>query len=82
MGRKFNGSYAELQDRVLLTGMEGRWRDLGNQKQFFADNGAVLNWWESSHTLFMQGREPGRTGFERSFWTWEKFVTDAKRVPR
>jgi hypothetical protein len=82
MPRKFHGSYEELQDRVLLTGELGHWRDLGNQKQFFSDNGAVLNWWESSHTLFMQGREPERTCFERSFWSWDEFATDAKRAPR
>lgn len=81
MARKFHGTYQELQDRVLLTGMEGRWRDLGNQKQFFSEDGAVLNWWQSSGTLFMQGREPGRTALERSFWTWDQLATDAKRVP-
>jgi hypothetical protein len=29
--------------------------DLGNHKQFRAETGAILNWWESTKTLFPQG---------------------------
>jgi hypothetical protein len=50
------GTYAELKHRVLLTGIRGVWRDLGNHKQYRAKNGAVLNWWESTGTITFQGR--------------------------
>jgi hypothetical protein len=51
----FLGTYAELQDEVLLTGIAGEWRDLGDHKQFRADTGAVLNWWQSTGTISFQG---------------------------
>ena len=52
---KFNGSYRDLQDRVLLSGVYGEWIDRGNHKQFKAGNGAVLNWWQSTKTINFQG---------------------------
>ena len=55
MKMKFSGTYAELRDNVLLTGIAGEWRDLGNHKQFRADTGAVLNWWQSTGTITFQG---------------------------
>ena len=51
----FLGTYAALQDEVKLTGIAGEWRDLGNHKQFRADTGAVLNWWQSTGTISFQG---------------------------
>ena len=45
MKKRFRGTYAELQDQVMLTGIFGEWRDLANHKQFRGDNGAILNWW-------------------------------------
>ena len=55
MKKRFRGTYAELQDQVLLTGIFGEWRDLANHKQFRADDGAILNWWESTGTISLQG---------------------------
>ena len=51
----FSGTYEELQAQLGRTGIAGVWRDLGNQKQFRAETGAILNWWESTKTLFPQG---------------------------
>jgi hypothetical protein len=39
-----SGTYADIKHRVLLTGIRGVWRDLGNHKQYRAKNGAILNW--------------------------------------
>jgi hypothetical protein len=52
---KFSGTYAELQDAVLRTGIYGEWRNLGNQKQYRSDIGAILNWWQSTGTITFQG---------------------------
>jgi hypothetical protein len=52
---KFPGTYAELKDEVKLTGVYGQWRDLENCKQFRADSGAILNWWQSTGTITFQG---------------------------
>lgn len=64
---KFTKSYQDLQDRVLLTGIDGEWKDIGNQKQYKAVNGAVLNWWESSKTLQFQGAKEEAAKFEQAF---------------
>lgn len=64
---KFKDSYQELQDKVLLTGVEGEWHDLGNQKQYRAESGAILNWWESSKTINFQGDKDEAKIFEAAF---------------
>jgi hypothetical protein len=66
MSLKFRGSYGKLRKCVGRTECEGVWRDLPNgQKQYRTDNGAILNWWESSGTINFQGRDPGRS-FEKA----------------
>lgn len=63
----FRGSYQDLQDKVLLTGVGGQWKDLGNQKQYRAETGAVLNWWGSSKTISFQGDKTEAEKFEAIF---------------
>lgn len=58
MPLKFQGTYEALQEIVLVTGIFGDWRDLGHQRQFRTENGAVLNWWPATGTLTFQGRYP------------------------
>jgi len=53
--KKFFGTYQELQDNVLRTGLYGEWIDLGNQKQFRTGDGGILNWWQSTKTFTLQG---------------------------
>jgi hypothetical protein len=53
---KHFGTFRQLQDQVLLTGIYGEWRDLGTHRQFWSDDGGVLNWWPSTGTLWFQGR--------------------------
>jgi hypothetical protein len=55
MKKRVLGTYAELKDKILLTGVYGEWRDLGNLKQYRTETGAILNWWESSKTIIFQG---------------------------
>lgn len=57
MKPKFLGRFDELQRRILRSGIAGAWRDCGNQKQYRADNGAILNWWQTTGTIQFQGRE-------------------------
>ena len=80
--RKFCGSYEQLQSCVRRAGENGEWRDLGNQKQFRTDSGAILNWYESTHTVFMQGREPGKTNFEDVFWRCNQIAEQRSAVRR
>lgn len=64
---KFDGTFQELQDKVLLTGMYGEWEDNGNHKLYKAETGAILNWWESSKTVHFQGNKKAAAQFESLF---------------
>ena len=65
---KFRGTYQELQDKVLLTGINGEWRELNNgQKQYKTEDGATLNWWESSKTIQFQGADDVKAELENAF---------------
>jgi hypothetical protein len=55
---KFYGYYEGLPNLLALTGIGGVWRDLGNQKQYVANTGAILNWWQSTNTVYFQGGPP------------------------
>lgn len=71
---KFNGSFQDLQDKVLLTGVAGEWKDLGNQKQYKTVNGAVLNWWQSNKTIQFQGNKEAAVQLEDDFSKTEAAV--------
>jgi hypothetical protein len=55
---KFYGYYEQLQNQLALTGIGGVWRDLENHKQYVANTGAILNWWQSTKTVHFQGGPP------------------------
>ncbi len=82
MASKFKGSYQELQDKVLLTGVNGEWSDKGNQKQYRAENGAILNWWESSKTVQFQGDKDEASSFEAKFMDSEGQSGNSTSLPR
>jgi hypothetical protein len=59
MKLKFLGDYAKLRKCVSRTGVTGQWREIKNhQIQYRTDDGALLNWWESTGTIVFQGRKP------------------------
>jgi hypothetical protein len=55
---KYYKSYDGFQNLLALTEIGGEWRDLGNQKQYMANTGAILNWWQSTKTVYFQGKPP------------------------
>lgn len=55
---KFNGTFQELKEKVTLTGVSGKWKECGQnsiQKQYKTNSGVILNWWETTKTLQVQG---------------------------
>jgi len=58
----FKGDIQDLKDKVLLTGINGEWKELnnGSQYQYRTDTDAVLNWWPSKGTLQFQGKSPAK----------------------
>ena len=67
----FLGNLKKLKKCVSKTGISGEWREIKNhQVQFRTDDGAILNWWESTGTITFQGRklaiEKLKTPFKRA----------------
>lgn len=68
MPLKIRCEIAELKAMVDMTGASGQWSEKGaGHWQFRADDGAVLNWWQSSGTLNFQGPLEARQEFEQIF---------------
>ncbi len=78
--RKFRGSYQELQDMVLMTGVMGEWIDMGNHKQYREDNGAILNWWESTKTITMQGKHSATVKLDNALSDYMKARMNEQKV--
>jgi hypothetical protein len=67
MALQFGGSYEDLKKCVALTNFSGWWRNLENhQKQYRTDDGAILNWWETTGTIMFQGRDRDKE-FKKAF---------------
>jgi hypothetical protein len=49
------GNFKALRKLVALTGVEGEWINGKNHCQFRTENGAVLNYWQTTGRIFFQG---------------------------
>jgi hypothetical protein len=58
--KKFKGALAQLQYRLWVWGLLGEWAGIPNSRghRFTSDDGEILNWWPSTGTLQVQGRNP------------------------
>ena len=79
MAMRFSGTYEQLQDDVKLTGIYGEWRDLGDQKQFVCDTGAILNWRQSTSAITFQG--PGLAAEELEAKLFDAFGDGREIIP-
>jgi len=61
---KFTGEFEELRNKLKSLG--GVWEKNQPGKKVLRINGGVLNWYESTGTLQIQGKNPGRELLERS----------------
>lgn len=54
----FLGDLKKLKKCVARTSVAGQWRKIEHhQVQFRTDDGAILNWWDSTGTITFQGRK-------------------------
>lgn len=61
MAQKYHGTITELKKGLKLAQINGRWASDGNGKQtFYSDTGGILNWWPSTKTILIQGKERGK----------------------
>ncbi|BCO10626.1 deoxycytidylate deaminase [Desulfolithobacter dissulfuricans] len=58
----FTGSFEDLQ--AALAGVNGKWDSSQPNKKVLRARGGVLNWYVSTGTIQLQGKEPGRTWLE------------------
>jgi deoxycytidylate deaminase len=64
MNVKFTGTFDEL--KIKLESLKGEWDHSQPNKIVLRVNGGVLNWFESTGTLSVQGRSPGKELLESS----------------
>lgn len=64
MNIKFTGSFEELVAK--LSSLNGEWDEDQTNKKVLRVDGGVLNWFETTGTLSVQGRDPGKTRIEQS----------------
>jgi len=66
MAKKMKVSVEQLKKVVEMTGASGEWQDKGNGHwQFRCNDGAILNWWQSSGTISYQGPQTEKQEFEQ-----------------
>ena len=58
----FKTSYEELKERLSV--INGGWDESQKNKKVLRLNGGVMNWYESTGTIYFQGREEGRRYLE------------------
>ncbi|MFO2668700.1 nucleotide-binding protein [Legionella pneumophila serogroup 1] len=81
MNNKFEGSYQDIQDKVLQIGIEGIWKELSNgQKQYKTNDNAILNWWETSKTISFQGPETAKKRLESAFFESSSVINKSKEI--
>jgi predicted nucleotide-binding protein len=77
---KFPGTIEELQSLIANLGVGGEWMELSNQNyRFTTGDGAVLNWWQKTKTVQIQGPKAIKTTFEEQVL---KAIAEWKPVPR
>jgi hypothetical protein len=64
---EFKGSIQDLRAIVDEMEITGHWNDEGVLYVFWADDGAVLNWWPKTQVLSFQGRPERRKHFMERF---------------
>jgi|GEM_PF-1332339 len=58
----FKKSYEELKERLSV--MDGVWNESQKNKKVLRLNGGVMNWYESTGTIYFQGGEEGKRYLE------------------
>lgn len=66
MARKLKGDIEQLKVVVEMTGASGEWQEKGSGHwQFRCNDGAILNWWQTSGTITCQGPQTEKQEFEQ-----------------
>ena len=67
MNLRFNGTIKELKRALSFSDNDGQWSSPdSNQVQFRHRNGAILNWYPSTGTIFLQGKPEPRRELEQA----------------
>lgn len=70
LARSFSGNFVQLQWFVEQAGIAGSWEELlGGHCQFRDRNGGILNWWQTTGTLTLQGNAKAARALEEALMT-------------
>ena len=61
MGLRFDGEFGDLQRLVRDLKCKGEWKEVQNGAQFRSKDGAIINWFQTTGTINVQGPEPAKT---------------------
>lgn len=67
MSYKFYDGIDALKALIEAGGVKGMWSEPNGNHQFRSQRGGVLNFWESTGTVTIQGRSPGKEDLEAAF---------------
>ena len=67
MSYKFYDGIDALKAIIEAGGVKGIWSEPNGNHQFRSQRGGVLNFWESTGTVTIQGRSPGKEDLEAAF---------------
>lgn len=62
--RKFYEGLDALKALIADSGIKGGWADNNGGHQFKSQRGGVLGYWETTHTVNVQGQSPGKEELE------------------
>jgi predicted nucleotide-binding protein len=69
MKTRFKGSIDDLKIRLELAGLAGKWADEGKSKYSFrSEDGGILNFWSSTGTIQLQGKEDAKAELEAAIF--------------
>jgi hypothetical protein len=67
-GQKITCSdFRAVRELIATTSIAGQWTERKNHCQFYADSGAVLNYWKSTGTVAFQGPELAAEDLKATF---------------
>lgn len=61
---KFHGNLSALKSKVAERGLIGQWSETQNAQKFATNDGGVLLWYNSTHTLQCQGKGASKAKIE------------------
>jgi predicted nucleotide-binding protein len=67
MSYKFFEGIEALKQKIATAGLKGSWSEPNGSYRFDSQRGGVLQFWEKTSTVLIQGKSPGKEDIEQAF---------------